>query len=30
MQNKDMFAVSESGCELLSDVTPTDTLLRVG
>jgi Xaa-Pro dipeptidase len=30
MQNKDMFAVSESGCELLSDCTPTDTLLRVG
>lgn len=30
MQNKDMFAVSEEGCELLSDVTPTDTLLKVG
>lgn len=30
MQNKDMFCVTESGCELLSDVTPTDTLLRVG
>jgi len=30
MQNKDMFAVSESGCELLSDCTPTDTLLKVG
>jgi Xaa-Pro aminopeptidase len=30
MQNKDMFAVSETGCELLSDDTPTDTLLRVG
>jgi Xaa-Pro aminopeptidase len=30
MQNKDMFAVSAGGCELLSDVTPTDTLLRVG
>jgi Xaa-Pro aminopeptidase len=30
MQNKDMFAVSPSGCDLLSDVTPTDTLLRVG
>ncbi len=30
MQNKDMFAVSETGCELLSDYTPTDTLLRVG
>jgi Xaa-Pro aminopeptidase len=30
MQNKDMFAVSELGCELLSDDTPTDNLLRVG
>jgi Xaa-Pro dipeptidase len=30
MQNKDMFAVTESGCELLSDYTPTDALLRVG
>ena len=30
MQNKDMFAVSKTGCELLSDVTLTDTLLRVG
>ena len=30
MQNKDMFAVSETGCELLSDYTPTDTLLKVG
>jgi Xaa-Pro aminopeptidase len=30
MQNKDMFAVAENGCELLSDDTPTDTLLRVG
>ncbi len=30
MQNKDMFAVSEKGCELLSDYTPTDTLLTVG
>jgi len=30
MQNKDMFCVTERGCELLSDVTPTDTLLRVG
>jgi Xaa-Pro aminopeptidase len=29
MQNKDMFCVTESGCELLSDVTPTDELLRV-
>ena len=30
MQNKDMFCVTEKGCELLSDVTPTDTLLRIG
>lgn len=30
MQNKDMFAVTDKGCELLSDVTPTDSLLRVG
>jgi Xaa-Pro dipeptidase len=30
MQNKDMFCVTEKGCELLSDVTPADTLLRVG
>ncbi len=30
MQNKDMFAVSEKGCELLSDYTATDTLLKVG
>jgi Xaa-Pro aminopeptidase len=30
MQNKDMFCVTEKGCELLSDVTPTDELLRVG
>jgi Xaa-Pro dipeptidase len=30
MQNKDMFCVTESSCELLSDYTPTDTLLRVG
>lgn len=30
MQNKDMFCVTETGCELLSDYTPTDTLLRVG
>jgi Xaa-Pro aminopeptidase len=30
MQNKDMFCVMETGCELLSDVTPTDSLLRVG
>jgi ectoine hydrolase len=30
MQNKDMFCVTDAGCELLSDYTPTDTLLRVG
>jgi Xaa-Pro dipeptidase len=30
MQNKDMFWISERGCELLSDYTPTDTLLKVG
>jgi Xaa-Pro aminopeptidase len=30
MQNKDMFCVTETGCELLSDYAPTDTLLRVG
>jgi Xaa-Pro dipeptidase len=30
MQNKDMFCVTESGCELLSDSTSTDQLLRVG
>lgn len=30
MQNKDMFCVSQKGCELLSDYTPADTLLRVG
>jgi Xaa-Pro aminopeptidase len=30
MQNKDMFCVTEKGCELLSDYTPTDELLRVG
>jgi Xaa-Pro dipeptidase len=30
MQNKDMFCVTDTGCELLSDYTPTDTLLRVG
>ena len=30
MQNKDMFCVSETGCELLSDTTATDELLRVG
>lgn len=29
MQNKDMVLVTETGCELLSDVTPTDQLLRI-
>jgi Xaa-Pro aminopeptidase len=29
MQNKDMLVVTESGCELLSDVTDTDRLLVV-
>ena len=30
LQNKDMFCVTDTGCELLSDNTPTDTVLRVG
>lgn len=30
LQNKDMIAVTESGCELLSDSTATDDLIRVG
>jgi Xaa-Pro aminopeptidase len=30
LQNKDMFCVTEAGCELLSDYTPTDELLKVG
>ncbi len=30
LQNKDMFCVTDTGCEVLSDYTPTDTLLRVG
>jgi Xaa-Pro aminopeptidase len=30
MQNKDMFSVTQTGCELLSDYTPADNLLRVG
>lgn len=29
MQNKDMFLVTETGCELLSDVNETDQLLRI-
>jgi Xaa-Pro aminopeptidase len=30
LQNKDMLVVTKSGCELLSDRTATDKLLRVG
>jgi Xaa-Pro dipeptidase len=30
LQNKDMFSVTNSSCALLSDYTPTDTLLKVG
>lgn len=30
LQNKDMLCVTRDGCELLSNVTPTDELLRVG
>ena len=30
VQNKDMVAVTESGCELLSDYADTDQLLRIG
>jgi len=29
LQNKDMLAVTRSGCELLSDVTSTDDLIEV-
>jgi ectoine hydrolase len=29
LQNKDMLVVTKSGCELLSDVTPTDKLIEV-
>ena len=29
-QNKDMFCVSKKGCELLSDYTPADSLLKIG
>lgn len=29
LQNKDMVAVTEKGCELLSDVTVTDELIRI-
>ncbi|HEY1268016.1 MAG TPA: Xaa-Pro peptidase family protein [Candidatus Binatia bacterium] len=30
MQNKDMLVVTKSGCELLSDVTKTDELIKTG
>jgi Xaa-Pro aminopeptidase len=30
LQNKDMFCVTGAGCELLSDYTPSDKLLKVG
>jgi len=30
LQNKDMIAVTRNGCELLSDYTPTDKLIRIG
>ncbi|HXG50726.1 MAG TPA: Xaa-Pro peptidase family protein [candidate division Zixibacteria bacterium] len=30
LQNKDMIRVTADGCELLSDYTPTDTLMQVG
>lgn len=30
LQNKDMLLVTEAGCELLSDATPTDELMEVG
>jgi len=29
MQNKDMVLVTETGCELLSDVTPAETLIQI-
>jgi Xaa-Pro aminopeptidase len=29
LQNKDMLAVTKSGCELLSDETLTDDLIRI-
>jgi hypothetical protein len=29
LQNKDMVAVTETGCELLSDYANTDELIRV-
>jgi Xaa-Pro dipeptidase len=30
LQNKDMLLVTDDGCELLSDATPTDRLIEVG
>jgi Xaa-Pro aminopeptidase len=30
LQNKDMLLVTKTGCELLSNETATDELLRVG
>jgi len=30
LQNKDMISVTRDGCELLSDQTPTDKLIRIG
>ena len=30
LQNKDMLLVTRDGCELLSDATDTDKLIRVG
>ena len=30
MQNKDMVAVTDDGCELLSDYAETDHLLKIG
>jgi len=29
LQNKDMVAVTETGCDLLSDATPTDQLIEI-
>lgn len=30
LQNKDMLLVTDDGCELLSDVTPTEALIEIG
>ena len=30
LQNKDMLLVTRDGCELLSDATDTDELIRIG